>query len=380
MKRWEEVRIMAYFPTFCWSDQWWIEGTQAWFVTAEKNILMQYDMEKETGKVLGKVPCADGFRWNPQCMKYNNEIVCFPDRGKHVWIYSLKTYEWEQIKIRQGENKRKTCQYIFRDGSNIYFASRELGQLYILDMGTKQIAEYDINILHKNNTDIEFKGLSNGIVIGQYIFWAFIETSYFLMMDRYNDECTLRKLELDIQIMRIQADKDDIWIVGLDKSVYVWQPKTNVLERFSNFPTTFGGYMREDDNWAISFKNEKFLKPLFCVPVINEGFVWLIPWYGNEILYIDKETLKVNSFFIEDEEADGSSLKILGCRYLINYVREERYIGIFSSKTGQQIEIDTREKKYKNINILIEKKDLKDFNPIIERNKDMLVALLTEMV
>ena len=81
MKRWEEVKIMAYFPTFCWSDQWWIEGTQAWFVTAEKNILMQYDMEKEIGKVLGKVPSADGLRWNPECMKYNDEIVCFPDRG-----------------------------------------------------------------------------------------------------------------------------------------------------------------------------------------------------------------------------------------------------------------------------------------------------------
>lgn len=373
---------MAYFPTFCWSDQWWIEGTQAWFVTAEKNVLMQYDMEKEIGKVLGKVPSADGLRWNPECMKYNDEIVCFPDRGKHVWIYSLKTHEWEKITIwkGEGENKRKTCQYILRDGSNIYFVSRGLGQLYILDMGTKQIAEYDINIIHKNNSGIEFKGLSNGVVIGRYIFWAFNETSYILMMDRYNHECTVRKLELEVQIRRIQADKDNIWIVGLDKSVYVWQPRTNALERVSNFPTTFGGYMREDDNWAISLKNEKFLKPLFGVPVINEGFVWLIPWYGTEILYIDKRTLKIHNFLIRDEESNVDSLNMLKCRYLINYVREERYIGIFSSKTGRQIEIDTREKKYRNINILIEKKDLKGFNPIIERNKDMLITLLTQMV
>ena len=83
---------------------------------------------------------------------------------------------------------------------------------------------------------------------------------------------------------------------------------------------------------------------------------------------------------IRDEESNVDSLNMLKCRYLINYVREERYIGIFSSKTGRQIEIDTREKKYRNINILIEKKDLKGFNPIIERNKDMLITLLTQMV
>lgn len=372
---------MGYFPMFCWSDKWWIEGTTAWFVTAESNALMQYDMKDESGKVLSKIPGAQGLRWNPECTKYNDEIICFPDRGKNVWIYSLKTNKWEEIEINEKDNKRKTCQYIYREGSNIYFVSRTLGKMYILDMRTKMINEYEVKSLYEKSTGSEFKALSNGIIMGEYIIFAFAETAYILMIHRHNKKYEIRKLELETQIMRIQADKNQIWIVSLDKSLYLWNSDTNSVERISDFPKSFGGYVLQDNNKSIiSLTNEKFSKPLFCVPVVFEESIWFIPWYGTEILYIEKGTLKVSSFPITDEIADACAIDMLGCRYLINYVRQKRYIGIFSSKTGCQIEIDTKEKIYKYIYMIIDRNDVKNFNPIMERNKNMLKIFLNEML
>ena len=366
-------KAMGYFPMFCWSDKWCIEGTTAWFVTAESNILMQYDMKDESGKVLSKIPDAQGLRWNPECIKYNDEIICFPDRGKNVWIYSLLTHKWNEVIIEQKENKRMLCQFLYRDGDNICFVSRGLGNIYVLNMRTRKITEYINRRMYENSVDGTFRGLSNGVIIGKNIYFSLAETSSILIFNHSEKELSVKRIDMEIQIMRIQDDKDKIWLVGLDKAIYIWDLDRDTVKKVANFPKSFGGYMLQNDNsYKISFTSEKFSKSLFCTPIICGKYIWLIPWHGTEILYIEKESFKISTFEIEGEKAGDLDLIMLGARYLINYVREERYLGIFSGKSGCEIEIDMKEKKYRYLEMLINKEDLLAFNPIRERNEEML--------
>ena len=66
---------------FCWSDNWWIEDNNAWFVDGERDVLLKLNFLTNQCEFIKKIPNDEKktFRQNPRCIKYHNDIVCLTD-------------------------------------------------------------------------------------------------------------------------------------------------------------------------------------------------------------------------------------------------------------------------------------------------------------
>ena len=84
---------------------------------------------------------------------------------------------------------------------------------------------------------------------------------------------------------------------------------------------------------------------MYCGIHYLNGKVWLVPQSGNKMLYYDQEDGKVNVFEIQDEEETLETLDLsyrhIASKFFLMYVREERYLGVYSYKNKIMIEIDS---------------------------------------
>lgn len=91
--------------------------------------------------------------------------------------------------------------------------------------------------------------------------------------------------------------------------------------------------------------------PIFLNLISTKDSIWFIPFKANKIVYVDKETGKINIFEIKDEEErEGWILKNkMEAKYILQYVIDNRYIGLFSLKNNCIVEIDTIERRIEYI-------------------------------
>ena len=84
-----------------WSDNWWIEGSKAWFIIGAKNVLCCFDMDRNECDVMIEIPerSESKFRTAAFCMKYHDDVFCFPVSGSSIWIYSVGSGLFSEINI-----------------------------------------------------------------------------------------------------------------------------------------------------------------------------------------------------------------------------------------------------------------------------------------
>ena len=70
----------------------------------------------------------------------------------------------------------------------------------------------------------------------------------------------------------------------------------------------------------------------------------------------------MQGFDIQDEEETTETLDLhyrhIASKFFMMYVREERYLGIYSYQNKRMFEIDTQYMKYKNIDVMMDDKSL----------------------
>ena len=83
------MNISNIFP---WSDNWWFEDHKAWFIIGSRNVLCCFNLSNYECEVMVNIPdvLSRKFRAVSKCMKYKNEIYCFPVFGNNIWIYSIE--------------------------------------------------------------------------------------------------------------------------------------------------------------------------------------------------------------------------------------------------------------------------------------------------
>ena len=91
------------------------------------------------------------------------------------------------------------------------------------------------------------------------------------------------------------------------------------------------------------------LCPTFLYSIMVGEYVWFIPYTTNKIIYINKKNYKLYSFEIEDENETRDTLlaNLLHHKYLLEYVKDNRFIGLYSLKNNRILEIDAKELNYK---------------------------------
>ena len=155
-------------------------------------------------------------------------------------------------------------------------------------------------------------------------------------------DCGINQYELsDVQaaLYTICYDGANFWLSGEDNEIYIWNPTQGVIKRIAGFLEKFDSF---------SLKRNIIADPIprFSYSVSLGENVWYIPLQGNiPIIYIDKRYYKIRVFdILEEIETEESLLKRgTAFKYILLYIRHNRYIGLYSCKNQIVWEIDTDE-------------------------------------
>lgn len=352
---------------FIWSDNWYIEDNNAWFIAGEMDILFSVNLNTKKTTLESEILSDKEYsaREHPRCLKKGSLIICLPCNGKHIWCYHLMDRSWTTIAIDLPEGIRSAC-------FNAWFIEKKL---YVISLGLKQIIEIDINkeeIIYCHDLPFgESEHTSRSILVGNciYIFVSFTSSMYKF-------DCLRKKLErydipdINDQIQTICFDGDKFWLSGEHRRLYIWDEKIGQVFFIENLPNDFGiwNFSGKFEN-LITYKDVLGL-PLFSDSVMVGQYIWFIPFQTNEILYVEKNTMKIKKFHINEENHTDDNIKqqLLGHKYLLEYVREDRYIGLFSLKNTWIFEIDCKELSYKIVEFQIGKEVKQEIeNRVLEK-------------
>lgn len=154
---------------------------------------------------------------------------------------------------------------------------------------------------------------------------------------------------IDDHFYTICFDGENFWLSGFSKQIYIWNKKNVKVLR--DFPAEFGIYdffsEKED---VLDCEKERYEAPAFLETRVVGQYVWFIPFRTNKILYVDKTNYQINQLDIPQERENRTSLATneMLHKFLLEYEYNNRYIGLFSFKNRNILEIDTERIKVSN--------------------------------
>jgi hypothetical protein len=332
--------------TFLWSDNWHIEDNRAWFVSGDSDILFEVDMDKNLCISAKKIPSTEAslFRLNPRCIKLGNYVVIMPDVGDIIWLYNLDDCRFYPITIKNNANLRLSCCDFWADDNRIYAVSVGLKEILIIDLNNKKIEGYYDVVDNQNDS------ISGSVKVGKSIYCLSGTMGKIYKFDIHSRKITTYIFPtIKCKPNKICFDGKNFWICGNTREVYEWDKEKNEVKVFDNLPKSFGLYTyNAEGEFIVDNNKNKYDLPAFIAVVSVRNYIWFIPYQTNKIIYMEKNIYKMQVFEIEDEDETQDSLfgRGLQSKYLYEYVRDGRYIGLFSLKNSCIIEIDTLEMKY----------------------------------
>lgn len=342
---------------FLWSDKWTFEDNVAWFVTANVNMLFCMNMADNQYRVVATLPdyLKGGFRRNSNCIKCDDVIFCMPDTGDCVWCFDLNSTEFRKIEILNPQNVRLMISDYWRCENILWAVSRNLKQIIEIDILRQTVIGYHKIADHKET-------IIRSTKFGKYIY---VVSALKGRIYEFNTEIKeVRILELpDIRsgLSTISIFEDKFWMSGYKKEIYVWNKKNGRIKVLNQFPSNFGVYnFNNKKNEIIDYEEIEYDAPLFLESIIAGNYIWFIPFQANQILYINRDTYEIKTFDIPEEQENIDSLRTreLKCKYVIQYVRKDRYIGLYSVKNMVLFEIDSKELKVEKIFVTIDVNNL----------------------
>ena len=325
---------------FPWSDNWWIEGEKAWFCAGEISALFCVDLNS------GRCDLVDwilghnitDFRQHSYCIKRNDIVFCIPNIGKDVWYYDVKGLDWGRIEVEH-ENQFVMCIAAYSKKKNrIWLLEDEKERIFEVDLKTKKVENMYLLPDGENKTSNEY------ILVEDELYCV---RGYKLYCINGNDLRIYEISGVKTELCTICYDNGNFWLSGYSKEIYVWNPNQGIIKVITEFPQQFGFYhFKKGEIPVIDCDSLICDDDAFYISSIPLGkYIWYIPFRSDEIVYIDKNTYEVHLLDIEDEQETKESIEnhIMPHKYLVQSIREDRYIGIYSLKNGWVFEVDTVE-------------------------------------
>lgn len=348
MKNWGIEMSGIVDSLFIWGGNWEIEGDKAWFVPGESNILLQLDMKTGQREILTELPnnAANAYMLNCYCLKCGNDIFCMPYSGSDsIWVYQFENSQFRQIKAAN-TNPVQSALYIsefWRCGEKIFAVSR----------GLKQILEINIREKKIDNCYSACDGraveIAQSIKVGQAVYTVSSSANELYEFDTVTKKTLTYTIPgIEERLYAIGFDGKHFWFSGFSKRIYVWNKERNTIVTIDKFPEQFGIYnFKNNKETLLDCKSVEYDTPVFINIVAAGQYIWFIPLQTNLILYVDKDTYECKFFEIEEENETKDSLlkQRITAKYSLQYVREQRYIGLHSIKNNYIFEIDTLERK-----------------------------------
>lgn len=327
---------------FIWSGyEWEFQENTAWFIDAVRDILCCLNLQTGECDGIAKVP-NDGlerFMLNTRCIRVKNEIYCMPCYGKGIWIYNIAIPKFRFIGIKNSGTKHLYMENCYLYEEEIYAVSRGMRQVVAIHVETKEVTSYSLNV---RDDDVLLSGC---IRVDTVIYCASYSNKIYTFDMNTKETAVYTILNEGVKLSSICFDGERFWLSGNQKKIYIWNKKQDTVQVIDNFPKEFGNYNFLDKEKEILDCNaEEYGVQLFCHLEFVGNYVWAIPYETNFVLYIQKDTLDIHILHIDDEEETQESLTRIGRRpfkYFWQYLRDEKFIGIFSLKNNCILEIDT---------------------------------------
>lgn len=326
---------------FFWGDKWAVENGTGWFVAGRFHVLFSVDMVRDHYKIVAALPGSlNSYRQNSNCMKCENTIFCMPNNGDCIWCYDLLTLQFHKIEI-----VNPNCISI---GIGDYW--RTEGVLWAVSSGLKQILEIDIKkkrvIGYYNITDRQEDVFAKCAKDGNYIYITSASEARVYVFDIEKKEVKEHDFSgVKNGLRTISVDKEKVWLTGYNREIYIWNQVKNEIKSLRNFPSDFGIYnFNGKKRNLLDCRVKEYDTFTFLENIDAGGYIWYIPFQTNQILYVNKDTNEINVFEIEEEEENEETIKNrkMDCKYVLQYVYEDRYIGLYSIKNEIVFEIDTK--------------------------------------
>lgn len=326
--------------TFPMSDNWWVEKDKAYFCGTRLSALFCVDMNNLQCELMAWLPESDtvDFFVHPYCVKHKDSIICLPGTGKEIWSYDIKKKVWEKTEINN-------------DGQLIlskWSYSQTDGRIWLLEYDTGKILQVDLD---KKVVEREYLLPQDGkeVYYGEYVL---IQNELYTVAG--NRIYCIDTKEADITVYEVSSVKTGLyticydgfnfWLGGYCKEIYIWNPQQGLIKTLTKFPEQFGIYHfpgAPDIDYSIfSYMTEEI--PFFGYSFFLGKHIWFLPTQSNGIIYIDKETYEIHFLEIEEERETKESLeRDYASKFLFEYIREDRYLGIYSILNERVFEIDT---------------------------------------
>ena len=346
-----------------WSNNWHIEEGKAWFVDGRRDSLYYVDLKLNKYEYITEIPNTElnKHRLNPQCLKIKNEIYLLPNFGKKIWIYNLDNNKFEQIVI---DNPDNVCPAIYKSwvyGNKIYALSAGLKKIIEIDIREKVICNYFII----SDLDEEEMDTNAGIRVGDDIYCVSSSLNrvyQFNLKSKQMSRYVVPMVESGFQT--ISFDGRLFWLSGYCREIYIWDKEGNSTKVLRDFPQDFGIYDFAGNSESIlDCTAVKYNTQTFEESMLVGDYIWFIPFQTNKVIYVDTKTYQIYELEIDGEEENRESLlkNPLSHKYLVPYIHEERYIGLFSLKNNYIIEIDAVEKSVEKKTYRLGEKSIENY-------------------
>lgn len=357
------INMVKQNKEFFWGDKWSIEKGTGWYVSGNNNILFCVDMESDNYHVVKKIPDErEGFRLYPNCIKCDDVVFCMPNTGKCIWYYKICFSEFWKIEVTNPNYVGLGIIDYWKCGEVLWAVSKGLKQIVEINIKERIVmGYYDISKQKQEEIGQSIMSKKGKIYIVSTV------RSRIYEFDTVSKEIKINEiLQIKGGLRTIVEYNGKFWLSGYKKEIYVWDRVKNKIEILYDFPEGFGIYNFEKKiGTFLDCDSTNYDVFTFLTSSLVGEYIWFIPYQTNQILYVSKKSNEINVFEIEDENEDGNSIfnrEIIG-KYILQYIHEDRYIGLYSLKNEIVLEIDAKEMVIKRRNIVMDDKNLEEIFP-----------------
>ena len=330
---------------FFWGDKWGVESSTAWFVSGKFNVLFSIDLTTNQFKAVAALPGGlNVFRQNSNCIKCENTIFCMPDKGECIWCYDLLTEEFQKIEIFNPTSLGIGIGDFWRNGEVVWAVSGGLKQILEIDIKKKKVVGY------YSIPAQEDEKIAKSAKDGNNLYITSATRGRVFMFNIKKKEVKIQELSgVKNGLRTISVNGEKVWLSGYNREIYIWNQNKNEIKCLNNFPLSFGIYnFDRKEKPFLDCETTEYDVFAFLESIDTRDYIWFIPFQTNQILYVNKVTNEINIFEIGEEE-DGKSIidREMNCKYILQYVLDGIYIGLYSVKNSVVFEIDAHSMELK---------------------------------
>lgn len=358
-----------------WCDKMVCDGEGAWLTGAKLNALFYLDFNTKVCEFIDCFPDEPimDYRVNSGCMKIENELYFFPDRGEYVCIYNIISNKFSKIILNNPKKLRILIGMVFHCNDCIYAFSNGLEQIIEISVSQKRVIDtYSISgyIQESGITRIS----SEGCIVHENIYFTIPEKNLVCEFSTKTKKILDFNFNRNIMPQTICYDGKNFWMTGKTKEIVRWNEERNEVVSVHSIPDFVGWFENRDGGFRENTEDGRCQNPLFRWSLNFGDKIWFIPYVANKIIYIDKNTCEIGVCDVESEyESEKSWFRAYQVKYSFECVFQERYIFLYSYKNQQYLLIDTITNTAQKVDIILEKESGKKLLKCIrEKNESMV--------